>query len=78
MKLADNDPLAQLALSTTHIRSQIKIPIRTTVGLKNVNATELSSLAIPLAPLAEQRRIVAKVDELMALCDRSTARKHAK
>lgn len=29
----------------------------------------ISSLAIPLPPLAEQKRIVAKVDELMALCD---------
>ena len=29
----------------------------------------ISSLAIPLAPVAEQRRIVAKVDELMSLCD---------
>jgi type I restriction enzyme S subunit len=38
--------------------------------LKNVNATELSSLTFPLPPLAEQHRIVAKVDELMAVCDR--------
>ena len=30
----------------------------------------LKSSCIPLPPLAEQRRIVAKVDDLMALCDR--------
>jgi type I restriction enzyme S subunit len=29
----------------------------------------LKAARIPLAPLAEQKRIVAKVDELMALCD---------
>lgn len=57
-----------LALSSTHVREQIELPIRTTVGLKNVNATELSGLTIPLPPLAEQHRIVAKVNELMELC----------
>lgn len=33
----------------------------------------ISSLTIPLPPLSEQHRIVAKVDELMALCDRMKA-----
>ncbi len=38
-------------------------------GQPNVNATALKSLLVPIAPLEEQHRIVAKVDELMALCD---------
>ncbi len=59
-----------LALNSTHVRNQIERPIRTTVGLKNVNATELSALAVPIAPLAEQHRIVATGDRLMALCER--------
>ena len=45
---------------------------RSAVGatMQNLNQSILLSLVIGLPPLAEQHRIVAKVDELMALCDR--------
>jgi type I restriction enzyme S subunit len=39
----------------------------------NISQAKLRAVPIPLPPLAEQRRIVAKVDELMALCDQLEA-----
>ena len=41
--------------------------------MPKINQTTLVSLPVPLPPLAEQRRIVARVDDLMALCDRLEA-----
>lgn len=38
-----------------------------------LNLTQLRSLLIPIAPLAEQKIIVAKVENLLALCDRLEA-----
>ena len=35
-----------------------------------LNRKSISNILLPLPPLAEQHRIVAKVDELMGLCDR--------
>jgi type I restriction enzyme S subunit len=58
-----------VALSTPSVRDQIETPIRTTSGVKNINTNEISNLVLPLPPLAEQRRIVVKVDQLMALVD---------
>lgn len=38
-----------------------------------LNLNNIRDLVIPMPPLAEQRRIVAKVDELMALMDKLEA-----
>ncbi|WP_449106432.1 restriction endonuclease subunit S [Pseudomonas mohnii] len=43
------------------------------IGISNMSSKALASITFPLPPLAEQHRIVAKVDELMALCDRLEA-----
>ncbi|MBD2100279.1 restriction endonuclease subunit S [Leptolyngbya sp. FACHB-261] len=39
-------------------------------GQASVSQPQVGSLPIPFPPLAEQKRIVAKVDELMQMCDR--------
>jgi type I restriction enzyme S subunit len=57
------------ALNTIFVRKQIEDPIRTTSGVKNINSKEINCLIIPLPPFPEQKRIVAKIDHLMHLCD---------
>ncbi|MFA7346598.1 MAG: restriction endonuclease subunit S [Desulfurivibrionaceae bacterium] len=48
----------------------------TSSSMKNVSRDQIRMLLIALPPLAEQHRIVAKVDELLALCDTLKERLH--
>jgi type I restriction enzyme S subunit len=58
----------ELALNSPHCYAQSQ---NYTQGISNfdLGLTRLVKITVPLPPLAEQRRIVARVDELMALCD---------
>ena len=44
-----------------------------TAGQDNISVTKSRNIVIPLPPLSEQHRIVAKVDEMMLLCDQLKA-----
>ena len=45
-----------------------------TAGQDNISVTKSRSIVIPMPPLPEQNHIVAKVDQLMALCDQLKAK----
>jgi type I restriction enzyme S subunit len=73
--LKGTDPrYLNMAMNTPEFRATQVVPlIKRRTGQANVNGTALKNMLIPLPPLAEQHRIVAKVDELMGLCDRLEA-----
>lgn len=72
--LSSNPRFLNMAMNTPEFRETQIVPlIKKQTGQANVNGTALKNMLVPLPPLAEQHRIVAKVDALMALCDRLEA-----
>jgi type I restriction enzyme, S subunit len=61
-------PYLRIALMSQLLQDQIA-KMATGMTATGVKASKLKELPMPIPPLAEQHRIVAKVDELMALCD---------
>lgn len=70
--LIDRDYLS-LVINSPFVRQQSEDGTEG-VGNKNLVLRKINTFDIPFAPLAEQRRIVTKVEELMALCDQLKSR----
>ena len=64
-----NPEWAQLYLNSPIARDYFASCSKQTTNLASINMTQLKACAFPLPPVAEQARIVARVDELMRLCD---------
>ena len=51
-------------------RKQLLPEIKTTAGQNTISQASMAKMILPLPPLAEQHRIVAKLEEILPLCDR--------
>jgi type I restriction enzyme, S subunit len=65
------------------VSEYVRLPLQTVLShihgvtslttVKHLSAKQVNGIEIPLPPLAEQHRIIARVDELMGLCDQLEA-----
>lgn len=65
---------AEIYLNSASAREYFAGSSKQTTNLASINMTQLRACAFPLPPLREQQRIVAKVDQLIALCDQLKTR----
>ena len=63
-----------LAWNSPEMRRRIESIAKTTAGILKINQGHIAALSLPVPPLSEQQRIVAKVDELLRWCDALEAR----
>jgi type I restriction enzyme S subunit len=61
---------------STKIRENLQISSGS--AIPNLSTEQINNIIFPLPPLAEQHRIVAKLDEIMALCDELEEQKKKK
>lgn len=64
-----HSPYLNLYMLSDLSSKQISAFAKEAVGQASINQGQVSSLLTPLPPLAEQKRIVEKVDQLFAICD---------
>lgn len=60
---------AELYLNSASARDYFAGSSKQTTNLASINMTQLRSCAFPVPPIAEQRRIVTKLDELVSICE---------
>ncbi len=60
----------RFAFNCPSTREQLIPEIKTTAGQNTISQASMVRTLLPLPPLAEQKRIVAKLEELLPLCDR--------
>lgn len=73
--VADWEPRwAEMYLNSASAREYFAGSSKQTTNLASINMTQLRACAFPLPPLGEQQRIIAKVDQLMALCEQLKTR----
>jgi len=73
----DTAPFLALFMSTPFYRSRIAGQSKG-IGINNLRKQDIESIPVPLPPLAEQKRIVARVDQIMALIDQLEAKQNRK
>jgi type I restriction enzyme S subunit len=74
-----NPDFFRLVLNSPFVAAEFnRIKIGGGTHTNKLNLGDLHTVAFPLPPLAEQHRIVAKVDELMTLCDQLEAARTAR
>ncbi len=68
--ICQNEKWLEKYLNSPMSRDYFANASKQTTNLASINMSQLRRCPIPLPPLPEQHRIAAKIDQLMALCDK--------
>lgn len=66
-----------LVLRSPYMQARMRVTASQTTNIANISLGGMRPIPTPIPPKEEQSRIVAKVDELMALCDKLEAQQQA-